>query len=142
MQDGLFFAALLPDPAAAPGARCFFFVFFNLYYFFYFFSFFCNSIWLQGREEASLYWLDPKTNHAAPANARLRGRWLGCGGGARGGVPEEQLSRSGGGRSLETQARWSDYAAISRPRRAVVPCVHHVRGHSGVLSAVFFIIKF
>lgn len=46
------------------------------------------------------------------------------------------------GWSSETQARWSDYAAISRPRLAVVPCVHHVQGHSGVLFAVFFIIKF
>lgn len=49
---------------------------------------------------------------------------------------------SGEGRNSKTRARCGDYAAISRPRRAVVPCVHHVQGHSGVLSAVFFIIKF
>lgn len=94
----------LPDPAAAPGARCFFFVFLI---FIIFFIFFCNSIWLQGREEASLYWLDPKTNHAALANARLQGRWLGWG---RGGVPEEQLSLSGGGAEL------GDAGALERLR--------------------------
>lgn len=102
MQDRLFFASLCCWAPKLHQVQDVFFFFSSLLFIYLFFR---NSISLQGREEASLYWLDSKANQEAPANGGCR---AGCSIG--GGAPEEQLG------ALAEGVELGDAGALERLR--------------------------